>query len=159
MIDRLIEWFLMFVVPLENVSFIRRRHHCQWRVAEVRLWFGRHLTPLSRDRNCCLLCKTWSNTGPRFFLSLIRKTVQLSRHERQARVLHVRTPDPCGTSILTDELRYIHSITDSMCIGHFTEFDGLKRLWVFLKSLIYSWLIKNEITLLESWLHSVTSLF
>ena len=46
---------LWFIVPLENISFIWRRHHCQWR-AHI-LTYARHLWPLRSEGS--LVCHTY----------------------------------------------------------------------------------------------------
>jgi hypothetical protein len=62
----LIRWlvgYLLFSVPLKNVSLVWRRHHYRWRAAKFSS--ARCSGPLSREGS--LSCHTCCDTGPRFF--------------------------------------------------------------------------------------------
>jgi hypothetical protein len=81
--------YLLFYVPLKNISFIWRRHHCRWRAAKFRpmlgaqgLWAGRDLYRATPALTCDLC-----------FSGFIRRTAPFSRLLQYAW--------GCGGSILT----------------------------------------------------------
>jgi hypothetical protein len=95
-----IDW-LLFYVPLKNISLMWRRHHCRWRAAKFRpilgaqgLWAGRDLYRATPAMTRCL-----------GFSALIWRTAPFSRLLRHTR--------GCGgfnlTRILTGHNRYVMS--------------------------------------------------
>jgi hypothetical protein len=114
LIDSSIDWlidYLLFYIPLMNISLIWRRHHYQWRAAKfspMHLWAGRDLYRA-----------TPAVTRGLGFSGLIEKTAPFSRLLRQTR--------GCGESILT---RIVTGLYGSMkvcnyrlyhCNGHRTS--------------------------------------
>jgi hypothetical protein len=88
------DWlFLLFYVPLKNISLIWRRHHCRWRAAKFRPMLGAQGLWAGRDR----FRATPAVTRGLSFSGLIRRTAPFSRLLR-----HVwRCRGPILTRILT----------------------------------------------------------
>jgi hypothetical protein len=81
--------YLLFYVPLKNISLTWRRHYYRWRAAKFRPYAWRSGL-LSWEGS--LLCRTCCDTGPRFFLSHLKDCpIQLP----------LTTHKGCGLSILT----------------------------------------------------------
>jgi hypothetical protein len=88
-------WFidyLVFYVPLKNVSLIWRRHHCRWRATKFRPMLGAQGLWAGMDLYRVTPTVTWG-LG---FSGLIRRTSPISRLLQQAW--------GCGESILTQIL-------------------------------------------------------
>ena len=81
--------YLVFYVPLKNISLIWRRHHCRWRAAKFRPMLGAQGLWAGRD----LYRATPAVTRDLGFSGLIRRTAPFSRL-----LQHMRG---CGGSILT----------------------------------------------------------
>jgi hypothetical protein len=72
--------YLLFYVPLKNISLIWRRHHCWWRAAKFRPMLGALGLWAGRD----LYCATPTVTRGLRFSGLIRRTTTFSRLFRNA---------------------------------------------------------------------------
>jgi hypothetical protein len=81
--------YLLFYVPLKNISLIWRRHHCRWRAAKFRPMLGAQGLWAGRD----LYRATPAVTRDLGFSGLIRRTAPFSRLLRHAW--------GCGGPILT----------------------------------------------------------
>jgi hypothetical protein len=81
--------YLLFYVPLKNISFIWRRHHSRWRASTFRPMLGAQGLWAERD----LYRATPVVTRDLGFFGLIRRTAPFSRLLRHSR--------GCGGSILT----------------------------------------------------------
>jgi hypothetical protein len=89
--------YLLFYVPLKNISLIWRRHHCRWRAAKFRpmlgaqgLWAGKGLYRA-----------TPAVTRGLSFSGLIRRTAPFSRLLRHKGVWRIYSnPDPHGAKIV-----------------------------------------------------------
>ena len=98
MIDWLID-YLLFYVPLKNISLIWRRHHYRWRAAKFRPMLGAQGLWAGRD----LYRATPAVTQDLGFSGLIRRTSLFSRLLRHTRGY--------GESFLTRILTGPHSVT------------------------------------------------
>jgi hypothetical protein len=78
--DKMID-YLLFYVPLKNISLIWRRHHCWWRAAKFRPMLGAQGLWAGRD----LYRATPNVTRDLGFFGLIRRTAPFSRLLRHAR--------------------------------------------------------------------------
>jgi hypothetical protein len=90
--------YLLFYVPLKNVSLIWIRHHCRWRTAKCRSILGAQGLFAGRDLYRATPAVTWG-LG---FYGLIRRTAPFSRLLRHTRM--------CGGSIITRILRVVCDI-------------------------------------------------
>jgi hypothetical protein len=81
--------YLLFYVPLKNISLIWRRHHCRWRAAKFRPMLGSQGLWAGRD----LYRATPAATRDLGFSGLFRRTAPFSRLLQHTR--------GCGGSILT----------------------------------------------------------
>jgi hypothetical protein len=88
MVDWMID-YLLFYVPLKNISLIWRRHHYWWRAAKFRPMLGAQGLWAGRD----LYRATPTVTRDLGFFGLIRRTALFGRLLRHTR--------GCGGSILT----------------------------------------------------------
>jgi hypothetical protein len=83
-IQNLWDWlidYLLFYVPLKNISLIWRRHHCRWRAAKFRPMLGAQGLWAGRD----LYRATPTATRDLGFSGLIRRTAPFSRLLRHTR--------------------------------------------------------------------------
>jgi hypothetical protein len=99
---RLID-YLLFYVPLKNISLIWRRHHCRWRAAKFRPMLGAHGLWAGRDLYRATPTVT-RDTGPRFFRSHPKdhpnQSPLVTTHEGMRRTNS--NPDPHGGWRLED---------------------------------------------------------
>jgi hypothetical protein len=90
--------YLVFYVPLKNISLIMRRHHYRWRAAKFRLMLGAQGLWVGRDlyrHTCC-------DTGSRFFWSHPKdRPIQSPLTTRKGLRRTYSYPDPHVSSPLT----------------------------------------------------------